>query len=43
MSWAKYLWWNDHPCEVCGEAPSLLDGELCEGCDSVLHNATPDQ
>lgn len=43
MSWAKELWWDEYPCSACGEAPSLLDRELCEACSEVLHNATPNQ
>lgn len=32
MSYMKQKWWDDHPCSECDEAPSLLEGNLCEGC-----------
>ena len=38
MSWIKELLWDEHPCAVCGEAPSLLEleRELCEKCYEVV-------
>lgn len=36
MSRSKEAWWDSHPCALCGEAPALLDGELCEACDEVV-------
>ena len=36
MSASKELYWDQHPCAVCGEAPSLLERELCERCFEVV-------
>lgn len=40
MGWMKELYWDNHPCAVCGEAPSLLERELCEGCNEVVQYET---
>jgi hypothetical protein len=36
MSASKELYWDSHPCTLCGEAPSLLERELCERCFEVV-------
>jgi hypothetical protein len=33
MSASKEAYWDEHPCAACGEAPALLEGDLCEACD----------
>ncbi len=35
MSRTKERWWDDHPCALCGEAPSLLEDDLCKACNEV--------
>jgi NMD protein affecting ribosome stability and mRNA decay len=36
MSASKEAYWDSHPCAVCGEAPSLLEHEVCERCYKVV-------
>lgn len=35
MSASKEAYWDEFPCKDCGEAPSLLEGDLCEACSEV--------